>query len=108
LTFIFDLAAMADGRSLYQQHHQKSQEARYDRQVEDAAHADVHCIKKEDSKQRPEEGARIVADAFESERSASILLIDGRCDECVTRRRAGSGAEPIQQSCPKYTLPCRG
>jgi hypothetical protein len=92
---------------LDEQHHKEGKQARDNREIENRADVDVNQIEKEECQNRAQKCPRIVANTFEPECPASVLIVHRGRHERVARRRPATGANAVEQSRAEYALPSR-
>ena len=62
-------------------------------------------LQEKHSQQRPQKSAGVVTCALEAKRTAPVFFGDRRRNQCVTRRRAGTSTEAVQESGAEQHLP---
>ena len=84
------------------------QQAGNHREIEDRADVEVKRVEQQQSDERTEKGAGVVADAFKPEGAAAMRFRDRSGNQRIARRRTGAGAQPVQEPRAEHDLPDRG
>src|SRR5439155_27262088 len=90
----------------HKEHHEEGEEAGDEGKIEDPADIDCKRDQEQYRQQRAEESTEIVANTFETECLAAMLLAHRCSDKCVAGPGAAAGAEPVHKPRPQYRRPC--